>query len=186
MTITLNETRLWKTVISVVLMFIGMIIMRTPQQYSQSRAQKSNRIWTYVGSLFFILGWLGIGYTLSLNDVGRDIVWNTKAYAVWSIIGINIIITIVDAWAKKTYSARPKWMNYLVGVWVILIILLGYLASVGRQKIGVIFGVIGMLFVSVSIISLLPWQRTNCLVDGPGVFVFILGWGGFILANSLS
>ena len=62
--------------------------------------------------------------------------------------------------------------------------------SVGMGKSSLLnrntyLGVSGAILVLLSMLKMLPKQRELCVVDGPGMPMFALGWVAVVLGNSL-
>ena len=126
-----------------------------------------------LGMGMFIMGWIYIAYILSMNKPNK---------LLFILPSIAIVIAVM---MMKTYMVKkqdpPMIFPLIFAIsWIILGLNVGNHLS-GNQKY---IGLFASLLVLVSMMKILPFQRKNDIVDGPGQPLFVIAWVIFIILNS--
>ena len=166
---TINNSLFTHTSLAASAVIVGVVIKNALEQ-----AKMHTEFTKMAGIFFFVFGWLYIAWIVSL---GRK----NKA----TVVIPSILILITAMW-MKTFMSRgqmpPMWMPITFAVsWMTL-----GLASSAHLKGGMRwFGALAGVSVILSMMVSLPWQRKECVVDGPGYCLFCLGWAVVAISNSL-
>jgi hypothetical protein len=140
-----------------------------------------------IGMALFLLGWLVVAYGISIGPMGGySIPATPRTFVVFSICAAIVmdVMTMKQHMADEKDATSPAPMPQHMPI----IFALGWLALgffSGWNALTRIIGLASAGLVVVSMLVLLPWQRKNGIVDGPGMALFVLGWMGLALANSL-
>jgi hypothetical protein len=86
--------------------------------------------------------------------------------------------------ASQSGEKPPQTMMIFVGTFTISWLLLGYAAGLGASNHGKILSWIAAIFVLVSMLGVLPWQRKNMVIDGPGFAMFGMAWVFLAMTNA--
>ena len=126
-----------------------------------------------LGMGMFIMGWIYIAYILSMNKPNK---------LLFILPSIAIVIAVM---MMKTYMVKkqdpPMIFPLIFAIsWIILGLNVGNHLS-GNQKY---IGLFASLLVLVSMMKILPFQRKNDIVDGPGQPLSVIAWVIFIILNS--
>ncbi len=145
----------------------------------------------FLGSALFVGGWLVFLYAVIRGDMGMNFKTIQTAVAVVMIIGS--VFYMKDRMAKKE---KVEWyiaMFFPIG-WTLLAytVGLGGFDEITDLSINRVLGIKSILSfgaagaVLLAMMWALPWQRKNCVVDGPGMPLFVSAWAILIAANSMS
>jgi hypothetical protein len=126
-----------------------------------------------VGMGMFVIGWIYVAYILSINKPN-------KLMVILPSIGIVIAVMMMKQYMVKKQTPPMVFPLIFAISWIILGLHVGNHLS-GNQKY---IGLFASLLVLLSMMHILPFQRTNNIVDGPGMPLFVIAWVIFILLNS--
>ena len=147
---------------------VGVIVKNTFEQLGQS-----SPISVYLGPAFFVLGWLGLAYSLSLTNGTINI--RNKKTQIFFACAVGIVVSVMTMKGMMKEGKEPP--VYLKIIFAAAWLLLGYTLDpkLGLAAAGLVLA--SMLFA-------LPWQRKNKVIDGPGMPMFVIGLGLIVYANS--
>jgi len=116
------------------------------------------------------------------KPVGMGISINKPNKLMFILPSVGIVIAVM---MMKTYMVKkqtPPVMFPLIFAlsWIILGLNVGNHLS-GNQKY---IGIFASLLVLLSMMKILPYQRTNNVVDGPGMPMFVIAWVILSILNS--
>ena len=126
-----------------------------------------------LGMGMFIMGWIYIAYIFSINKP------NKLAFILPSI-GIVIAVMMMKQYMVKKQTPPMVFPLIFALSWIILGLNAGNHLS-GNQKY---LGLFASFLVLLSMMQILPYQRTHNIVDGPGQPLFVIAWGILIMLNS--
>ena len=126
-----------------------------------------------VGMGMFVIGWIYTAYILSINKPN-------KLLFILPSIGIVTAVMLMKPYmiAKQT---PPIILPLAFALsWIIIGLSVGNHLDGSHKYIGVV----ASLLVLVSMMRVLPYQRTHDIVDGPGQPMFVIAWVVLIILNS--
>jgi len=144
----------------------------------------------FLGPALFVGGWLVVLWSIIRTDLGLNAKTIQAAIAIAVIIG-----SVMYMKDKMTKKEKIEWyigILFPVG-WTLLAytVGLGGLDGIADLSMEQVFSTKSLLSFSAAAVVLLsmmwalPWQRKKCVVDGPGMPLFCLGWALLIGANSM-
>lgn len=166
----------------------GVVVKNSMEQLGKSKSV----VGTFVGPALFVGGWLVFLYAVVLAlDGGLGTNWIPKlqaAAAVAMIVGSVLYM-------KQQMAAGKDVAPYVAVLFPIGWVLLAYTIGIGGldsiPSVAKLTGAKSVLSlgaagaVLLSMMWALPWQRKNCVVDGPGMPLFASAWAALIAANSM-
>jgi hypothetical protein len=126
-----------------------------------------------VGMGMFIMGWIYVAYILSINKPN-------KLMFILPSVGIVIAVMMMKTYMVKKQTPPVMFPLIFALSWIILGLNVGNHLS-GNQKY---IGIFASLLVLLSMMKILPYQRTNNVVDGPGMPMFVIAWVILSILNS--
>jgi hypothetical protein len=126
-----------------------------------------------IGMGMFIIGWIYVAYILSINKPN-------KIMFILPSVGIVIAVMMMKSYMVKKQPPPMIFPLIFAISWIILGLYVGNHLT-GNQKY---IGLIASFLVLVSMMKILPFQRTKNIVDGPGLPLFVMAWVIFIILNS--
>ena len=126
-----------------------------------------------VGMGMFIMGWIYVAYILSMNKPN-------KLMFILPSVGIVIAVMMMKTYMVKKQTPPVMFPLIFALSWIILGLNVGNHLS-GNQKY---IGIFASLLVLLSMMKILPYQRTNNVVDGPGMPMFVIAWVILSILNS--
>jgi hypothetical protein len=169
-----RSNRLYLTLLGGLLVLSGVVTKNTSEQMEQEDSFVGSKL----GPALFVLGWAIVAYSIALPS-------NTKGYiapiefdqhTIQTLIAVSAIVSSVFMMKKLMDSGKKIPMMYpamFAGGWL----LLGF-------TVGGYLGMVSALLVIGSMMGVLPWQRENCVVDGPGMPMFTIAWLLLAAGNS--
>tara|TARA_Y100000310_G_scaffold287766_1_gene312879 strand:+ start:493 stop:1008 length:516 start_codon:yes stop_codon:yes gene_type:complete len=168
--VSVNEKKLVNTCVAALLVIAGVVVKNSAEQLKMANHPVAKPL----GMLLFIVGWLLVAKTTS---DGRA---NKLPYVVSSLAVLGSVIGMKQLMAKK----KPVPMYYPL-VFALAWTVLGYSSSNhlrgNRKHLGLLVPVCVLLSMMVT----LPQQRKKCVVDGPGMPLFVIGWALLAYFNSV-
>jgi len=124
------------------------------------------------GMASFVLGWVLMAFSLSMGKPNKILYWAPCMAILGSVLQMK---------KAKSEDKKPDKIYPITfaGSWLML----GYLLSMNLDM--KIFGFLPPALVLSSMMFILPWQRTNCIVDGPGLPMFTTGLAILATINSM-
>ena len=126
-----------------------------------------------LGMGMFIMGWIYIAYILSINKPNKHAFILPSALIVMSVM-------MMKQYMVKKQNPPMVFPAIFALSWIILGLNAGN-HLVGNQKY---LGLFASFLVLLSMMQILPYQRTHNIVDGPGQPLFVIAWGILIMLNS--
>ena len=199
----LDDDLLYKSAFASLLIVFGVVLLNTitTLEKNLNLNDVAGRGWHFgavlIGALMFMVGWINIANVISID---RD-----EAEA--TILFSASLAIMLSAGAMKyimyTKQIKSSWIAvFPVAIFISSWIALGML--VGGLKVNDIMGIftgdyklseitsntnhtlgliVGPLVIG-SMMGGLPWQRQNCIADGPGMPMFVIAWGIIVFLNS--
>jgi hypothetical protein len=169
-----NKNKASMVAFGALLVVTGVVIKNTNEQFGTSKPDAGEHMIPdpMVGMGAFLLGWVMVAAGVSYGRNNTAMVFGLCAAIVGSVMAMK---------AAKQGGEEPNMILPAVfaGAWV----LLGYFA--GRNNFTRGLGVMAGLLVACSMLMVLPWQRENNVVDGPGMPMFVTAWMLLVLASSM-
>lgn len=161
-----NQRLLIQTVIASILIILGVVVKNSFEQLGL----KNHSVGSPLGMLLFSVGWIYMAYVLSQGRRNKLMVVSPS---------LAILLTVM---AMKM-SSKVNMLLPLVfaGAWVVL----GYSLSRNGTYNERMLGLLASACVIGSMMYSLPQQRTLCVVDGPGMPLFVFAWGIVSYLNSV-
>jgi len=154
------------------MIIFGVVIKNTLEQIHKP----NHSIGKPVGMFLFIFGWLYLSYILSLNKP------NKLLFILPALVIIFSVIMMKNEMSKHNPSNNILMLYSLLFTlsWIVL----GF--NIGNHLNGITkyTGLLSSFLILASMLYMLPYQRKNCIVDGPGMPLFMLAFGIIILLNS--
>lgn len=170
-----RDNRLYLTLLGGLLVTSGVVAKNTAEQLDE----EDGIIAKYVGPTSFVLGWIIVAYSLSMTNARGYLAalnLNRRTIQIFaSAAAIVVSVFMMKRMAKAGITPPAIYPAMFAGGWL----LLGY--SVGNY-----YGMAAALLVLFSMMGVLPWQRQNCVVDGPGMPMFAIAWVVLAVGNSLN
>lgn len=126
-----------------------------------------------LGMGLFIFGWVYVAYILSLNK-------QNKLLFILPSLGVIVSVLVMKSYMKNKQTPPIIFPLLFAISWIILGIGVGNHLNGNKKYIGLIASV----FALVSMMKILPYQRKNNIVDGPGMVLFTVAWVIIIFLNS--
>ena len=163
-----NHTLYLETVFASILIIISFILKN-----SLIQLKLKNDIFSIFTMILFFGGWLLIGYLL-----GKD---REMPYGIY-IGTLLIIISCIMMNQMKANNTSNIVLSILFSFGWLLI---GH--CVGNHLDGMIkyVGMIASVLVILTMIYILPYQRKNNIVDGPGMPMYVIAWGIIAYMNAI-
>ncbi len=173
--INLNSNKFNILSIGALLVIFGVVVKNSLEQLDM----KDNMAGNMIGMLAFILGWAIVSYAISIDSKG-NFSFNRKTIIVF-LCAAGIVFSVMQMKQYMTKGQTPPMIFPLIfaGSWL----LLGYMT--GNTTTTRILGLLASITVLLSMMLVLPWQRKNGVIDGPGMPLFVTGWVLLAFANSL-
>tara|TARA_B110000285_G_scaffold33300_2_gene34875 strand:- start:133 stop:645 length:513 start_codon:yes stop_codon:yes gene_type:complete len=165
----INTDLLIQTSIAACLVIFGIVTKNSFEQLGFP----NHPIGKPVGMGLFIIGWIYVAYILSIYKPN-------KLMFIIPSVGIVIAVMMMKTYMEKKQTP-PMILPLIFALsWIILGLNVGNHLP-GNQKY---IGLFASLLVLLSMMQMLPFQRANNIVDGPGMPIFVIAWGILIILNS--
>lgn len=164
----LNNNLLMQSSAAALMIIAGVVVKNSGQMMGLKKQQSM-----YLGLALFVGGWIYCAYMLSL---GR------KNQMMYILPCIGILVSAVMMRMHMDKGKMPPMM--LPAIFALSWLMLGY--AVGMHKKGMMqyLGLIASVLVLVSMMVVLPMQRKQGIVDGPGLPMFVIAWAIIVYLNS--
>jgi hypothetical protein len=172
MSATFDLNKFKYTALASTLILSGVVFKNTYKQLQNP----DHILGSTVGPLAFVGGWALLAYSLSMDSQQKFAYtqpWDLRFFACAAAIVASVMMTLKNE--KENKPAGMYKYLFIVG-WLAL----GYFMP--DQKVGIA----AALLVLASMSVVLPWQRTNNVVDGFGMPMFTLAWVMITYINSHS
>lgn len=166
-----NALQIAYTTIPAILIVMGVILMNGGEQFLKHH---DTQVSDLIGKISFIIGWIILAFTLSLTR--KDMLQKVFIFGSCLIVLVSAIVSKLEIKDRKSKVPDLIWPFLFSVAWIVL----GWTSSNKNY-----LGFLGSLFVIASMIVFLPIQRKYCVVDGPGMSCFLLGWVLLILGNAM-
>ena len=171
--ITLHTKKFLSIVAGAVLIISGVVTKNTLEQL-----KKPDSPFGLVGAALFILGWGIIAYGLGLGPDGSYLF--DKQSLIFALASLGVVGSVfLLKGVPKDSQLKAGLATVFALSWLVLGGLTGYKNNQLLMGLGATVGVL------LSMLVILPWQRSNSVIDGPGMPLFVGGWGLLAFANSL-
>lgn len=167
--VTLNDKILTQTSLGALGVISGVVIKNT---YSQMEAPKNKDIAEMIGTLVFVVGWLTVLHAVVMKGKTAFVPSQKNIASIASVAGILGSVFIMKSKMKAKEEIHMMYPLIFSASWLAL----GY--NIGE------YGNAASVMVILSMLFSLPWQRKNCIVDGPGMPLFVAAWALIAYSNS--
>ena len=165
----LNNNLVIQTSIAALLVIFGVVVKNSLEQMKIP----NHPIGKPLGMVLFIFGWIYTAYVLSARKTNKMLFIVPSAFIIGSVIMMK----------KYMENKQSPPMIYPL-LFAISWILLGYGAGNHLSGYMKYFGILASLLVLLSMMMTLPHQRKNCIIDGPGMPLFVIAWIIIVFLNS--
>ena len=165
----LNNRLVLRTSIAALLVIAGVVTKNSLEQMKMA----DHPIGTPLGIGLFVVGWLYTACALSLYR-------QEKALIVLSSLAILASVLMMKQYMKRKQSPPLMFPVIFAIAWLVL----GFSVSnhlSGNMKY---VGLLASACVLASMMVMLPFQRKNNVVDGPGMPLFVIAWVILVFLNS--
>ena len=169
MSLKISENIFLQTSIAASLVIFGVVTKNSFEQLGFP----NHPIGKPIGMAMFILGWIYTAYILSINKPN-------KLIFILPSFGILMAVMVMKQYMVKKQTPPMIFPTIFAISWIVLGLNIGNHLP-GNQKY---IGLIASLLVLVSMMKMLPMQRKNNIVDGPGMPFFLIAWFIIIILNS--
>jgi len=183
----LNNNKFLELFLPALAVIAGVMLKNGGKQYAASEDKKENKTIKMIGMILFIGGWIGVAYSAGTTR-GKAKKGSKLLLPIVSIMAI-VAAVIVMMQAKEKYTGgggkMPGWVMIFAGLFAVGWIVLGYSVAMGKGNTALVLGLGASGLVLGSMLGVLPWQRKNKVVDGPGMAMFALAWVALACANAM-
>lgn len=165
MSLILDQKSLTNTLTPALIIAAGVMFKNGGKQYGGQTTNKSK----ILGMAMFIGGWIGLTWGLVNGLTGPS--FYLPIIACVGIMGSAVAMSFI----KDSDDKLPTWGYIFVAIFAICWVMLGYSVAMDKGLESMAFGMIAAACVIFSMVILLPWQRKNGVVDGPGMALFVIG-----------
>lgn len=166
----ISKNLLIKTSVAALLVIYGVVTKNSFEQLGMP----DHPIGKPLGMGMFAVGWFYTAYILSLGKP------NKLMFVLPSLAIIGSVVKMKEYMAKKETPPTIFPLAFAAS-WIILGLGVGNHLT-GNQKY---FGLSASLLVLASMMKVLPFQRENNVVDGPGLPMFVVAWFIIVILNSM-
>lgn len=163
----LNDILFKHSTISSIMIIFGIMIKNSGNKLGF----KDYDIITNISAFLFIGGWLYLTYALSLYR-------SNKIPIIISSLTIVATVTFMKTYIKNDNKA-------LKGIFALAWIILGYAISEHLPNESKYYGFIAIAMVLYAMKVALPYERKQCLIDGPGMPMYIIAMFIIVILNSI-
>jgi hypothetical protein len=176
---SINFDTMSKTLIPAIGVVASVVLKNGGSQFASKTGIPLNETIMTGGKILFVLSWFGVAYALTNGDISTD---KNKL-----IIGASaaIVISVMSMMKGKMMPIQPSWMKIAAMAFVVGWLALGYGTGMGKGGFAINLGLTAGACAVVSMMKVLPWQRMNGVVDGPGMPLFMLAWFGLAVVSGL-
>jgi hypothetical protein len=164
----LNNSLVLHTSVAALMVIFGVIVKNASEQMKMPNHPVAKPL----GMALFVLGWIYTAYVLSLYK------HNKLVFIIPSLAILGSVIMMKQSMSK---DQSPPIIYPIVFAlsWLVL----GF--NVGNHLPGNMkyFGLVASAFVLLSMMKMLPEQRKDCIVDGPGMPLFVIAWAIIVFLN---
>lgn len=129
-----------------------------------------------LGKLLFVGGWILTAYAIAGMKRNRK---SLLAYG-GAVTVLVVVMQMKKLMAEKKKIGAHLPLGFIAGWMMVAYSIAG--TSFGRRG-QLAYAAVGLVLLSM--MGVLPWQRKNCAVDGPGMNMFNMAWVLLAAANSL-
>jgi hypothetical protein len=165
----LNNRLVLETSIAAMLVIFGVVIKNSLEQFGIP----NHSIGKPIGMLYFVIGWIYTAYILSVNK-------SNKLIFVLASAGILLSVMMMKQYMAKKQTPPMAFPAIFAISWIVLGLMTGNHLS-GNMKY---FGLVASALVLASMMKILPFQRKNKIIDGPGMPLFVMAWVILVFLNS--
>jgi hypothetical protein len=165
----LNNKLICLTSLAAALVTFGVVTKNSIEQLGMP----NHSVGKPVGMAMFLIGWVVAAYAFSLGKP------NKYLFAIVSA-GIAASVMMMKMYMEKKKTPPAAFPAIFALSWI----LLGFLSSNHLSGLYKYSGLVASALVIASMMNLLPMQRKKCVVDGPGMPMFVIAWMILIGANS--
>lgn len=137
------------------------------------QAGKANAASKALGMVFFVVGWF-------IMAVVTGAVGASPAKLLLSFVATVLIVVGVILVKEVKNLSMIGGPLFMIG-WV----LFGIVVGLGKPTMGKTFGFVAAALVLISMVVVLPKQRKDKVVDGPGMGMFTLAWVLISMTNAM-
>lgn len=170
-----NNNIALQTTLASLLVIFGVVTKNSFEQLGQPE----HPIAQPVGLTLFVVGWLYVAYILS---VGK----NKALFFIPALLILGSVLMMKQHMKKNKESEEEVVEMPMIypAVFALSWLVIGF--AVGNHLSGAMkyLGLLATVFVLVSMMNMLPYQRENCVVDGPGMPLFVIAWGLIVFLNA--
>lgn len=149
---------------------IGGVVAKNSARELQT---KNTQLADISGILLFTVGWIAVAY------LGGQKGKTTSKLLTWaSVAAIWYSATTM----RKKADLKQKVPLHLLLMFGIGWVTFGWVSDHSKQKR---LGLVAAGMVIISMMGFLPWQRAQCIVDGPGLVFYTIAWAIIVLVNSI-
>jgi len=136
-----------------------------------------------LGAAIFVISWTLVAYSVAMDNKG-GFSPSLKALVVFASVA-GIIYSVFSIKRLKDANAPEMMIQPFIILFIVSWLLFGVTIGLGRNNTAYMLGVLGAVAVILSVVYALPWQRMNGIVDGPGPYLYSLGWLLVAFGNSI-
>jgi hypothetical protein len=165
----LDNQLVLETSIAAILVIFGVVTKNSFEQMGMP----NHSVGKPLGMGLFIMGWIYTAYVLS---VGKQ---NKVMFGLASF-GILMAVMMMKQYMENKQTPPMVFPLIFALSWLVLGFMTGNHLSGNYKYIGLLASVL----VLISMMNMLPYQRSKGIVDGPGMPLFVIAWVILIFTNS--
>jgi hypothetical protein len=165
----LNNELVVKTSIAALLVVFGVVIKNSFEQIGKP----NHIIGKPLGMGLFVLGWIYTAHILSKNKPDKHMF-------ILSSAGIAFAVLMMKYYMGKKQTPPMIFPLIFAASWIILGLMVSNHLPGNLKYVGLIASALVLL----SMMKILPFQRKNGVIDGPGMPLFVIAWVIIIFSNS--
>jgi peptidoglycan/LPS O-acetylase OafA/YrhL len=151
-----------------IIIILSIIINNGSNQLDKARGRPSSNHMFFLSIVIFIFGCFMLAVSLGKNVEKTKFVYVSSAIIVFSV---TVMMSII----KFKKSDNKNIIMGITGLFITGLLSLGYYSA---GKNGMLLTLSSSICIIISILFILPWQRNNKIIDGPGMPLFT---GSFVL-----
>lgn len=167
--VQLNDQLLLHTTIAGLMVIAGVIVKNSGNKLNLN----NHKVVKPLGMGLFVGGWLYCAYIMSSGRVDR----------LNSVLACTMVVASVVTMKTCMDKGRRPGQIFPI-IFILGWVLLGYASGEHLNGNMRYLGLLASALVIGSMMVALPYERKQCLVDGPGMPMFVVAWGIIIFLNS--
>ena len=175
MKLDLNNKKMQMTGLAGLMIYIAVILKNGGEQLGQ----KNHFLSSVIGRILFISGWALMAYSMVGPIKMKMDRKSLMAYG--GSLGVVVAVMTMKMMKLTDKQKKPFGILFILS-WISVASAVG----MGKGKMSKMLGMTALLNVLGSMLIVLPWARTNKVIDNPGMGMFAITFISLAIANSMN